>query len=660
MTSLHPDSGVPGSQIPELLQGAGSSDQQTPHGVPDTVQREEAPDPDEDVLQFIRVNSEVTLPNQTTTRLQAMLLVLAFVVAAGISWTQVDGLLKLLNAILGKEVFPSTKYGFRKLWNLQQAKVLEVHGYCPSCHLLTRSCGVGLHRCAICARAVTMAELIKKGSFFITMDLKYQLLQLLKSTGDLVGRNLRNLAASTHEGLYRDITDGELYRKTRSENNMTWSDLTLTLNSDGSPVFKSSKGSVWPIQVSLNELPVPHRWRNILVAAVWFAKEHPPAHLYLKTFVDKFNAIGKLTWSFAGQVVQSAVSIITCCVDSPARATLLNSKQFNGYYGCSWCLQKGALIDGTVKFRFEGYDMIERTTDTVISAMTAAAAKGLAVDGVKGPSTVAKLCALDLVWGFPPDYLHCILEGVVSQLMELWLSATRSTWYIGSRIKELNERILRIRPPIFFARSPRALSERAFWKATELKYWLLYYGVPCLQIILPQRYLTHFALLSHSVFMLLKAVVMECDIVLAGKLLNQFIQEMPSLYGEASFTFNVHQLVHLGKSVLMTGLLWATSTFPFEGGNGDILKLVSAAKGVPQQIAERCIMQAVFRSLTRIVDLPPLLKQQLQVISGKQAQKHGSGVLGSPLAASDLEPCIRHLIRSTVGPVQPVTEYFRA
>ncbi|XP_049515656.1 uncharacterized protein LOC125941843 [Dermacentor silvarum] len=441
---------------------------------------------------------------------------------------------------------------------------------------------------------------------------------------------------------------------------MSWSDLTVTLNSDGSPVFKSSKGSLWPIQVALNELPVPHRWKNILVGAVWFAKEHPPCHLFLKTFVDKFNAIGTLVWTFAGRTVRSTVSALCCCVDSPARAALLNAKQYNGYYGCSWCFQKGTLIDGTLKYIFEGPDAMERCHDSVISAMSIAASRGCPADGIKGPSAVANLRTLDLVWGFPPDYLHCILEGVVCQLMELWLSSTGKPWYIGNRIRILNDRMMKIRPPGFFTRLPRSLSERSFWKASELKYWLLYYGAPCLENILPHKYLLHFSLLSHSTYLLLKASIKEWEISHADLLLQQFVQEMPKLYGDNTFTFNVHQLVHIAKSVRMTGPLWATSTFPFEGGNGDLLKLVSAAKGVPQQIAERCIMQEMLKSLKRIVFLPPMLKKKQQIISGKKTVNHyASAVMGAPLPASNLESSV-HSLLNALGPVSTIGEYFRA
>lgn len=305
----------------------------------------EADNPDNDFLEYVRINSKIRLPHQTTTRLQAMLLILTFVVAAGLNWTQVDALLKLLNTLMGKQAFPSSKYGFRKLWDLQRSRTVEVHPYCPTCQFLTTSCGKNQH-CGICRKTKPLVWLLKQGSFFITVDVKHKLLCLLKRTGELVGKKLKELAASPWGGFYADVTDGLLYRRARTEHKMRWSDLTVTINSDGSPVFKSSKSSLWPIQVSLNELPPPHCWKNLIVGAIWFQKEHPPPHLFLKTFVDKFRKIGTLVWSFSGQTVRSAVNAVCCCVDSPARAALLNAKQFNGYYGCSWCYQQGKPVEG--------------------------------------------------------------------------------------------------------------------------------------------------------------------------------------------------------------------------------------------------------------------------------------------------------------------------
>lgn len=165
-------------------------------------------DPDEGLSEFIRVNSESTLPHQDTTLLQAMLLVLTSVVAAGLPWTQVDSLLKLLNAVLGQNIFPSTKYGFRKLWDLHKSRMVEVHTYGLTCQSLTSSCGLDLQRCTTCAATMTVAQLVKKGSFFITVDLKHQLQCVLKNFGDVFGTNLQKLTAETDRGAYRDITDG--------------------------------------------------------------------------------------------------------------------------------------------------------------------------------------------------------------------------------------------------------------------------------------------------------------------------------------------------------------------------------------------------------------------------------------------------------------------
>lgn len=84
---------------------------------------------------------------------------------------------------------------------------------------------------------------------------------------------------------------------------------------------------------------------------------------------------------------------------------------------------------------------------------------------------------------------------------------------------------------------------------------------------------------------------------LTETLLKQFVNGMARLYGKSTMTFNVHQLLHLGRSVRCSGPLWATSAFTFESGNGQLLKHVTAAKGVPQQVIERALMAQDLRSL---------------------------------------------------------------
>ncbi|KAK8759054.1 hypothetical protein V5799_003313 [Amblyomma americanum] len=69
------------------------------------------------------------------------------------------------------------------------------------------------------------------------------------------------------------------------------------------------------------------------------------------------------------------------------------------------------------------------------------------------------------------------------------------------------------------------------------------------------------------------------------------------LYGVVSLTFNVHVLLHLANCARSLGPLWAHSAFVFEGGNGHIVRQVSAANGIPQQIVERIIMHQQLRKV---------------------------------------------------------------
>nr|XP_054929013.1 uncharacterized protein LOC129385866 [Dermacentor andersoni] len=60
----------------------------------------EALEDDEFDMYFTKLSEEY-LPNQTTTKAQALLLVLAYVVTSGLTWTQLQGLLPLINALFG-------------------------------------------------------------------------------------------------------------------------------------------------------------------------------------------------------------------------------------------------------------------------------------------------------------------------------------------------------------------------------------------------------------------------------------------------------------------------------------------------------------------------------------------------------------------------------
>ncbi|XP_064481550.1 uncharacterized protein LOC135394638 [Ornithodoros turicata] len=233
----------------------------------------------------------------------------------------------------------------------------------------------------------------------------------------------------------------------------------------------------------------------------------------------------------------------------------------------------------------------ERTAEGVARDMELALQLETPINGIKGPSPLLGLRTFDLVWGFTVDYMHCVLQGVTKQFAELWFASCHSEerFYIGSpaTLSVVNRRLLSIRPPHCFTRLPRSITERSFWKASEWRLWVLFYGLPCTLGLLPDKYWKHFSKLSDALHILLSETLTARMIDQAGHLLEQFVSSAASLYGESCMKFNVHQLLHLPKAAQQMGPLWAHSAFVFESGNGSLVKLVTASKGIPQQIVER-------------------------------------------------------------------------
>ena len=101
--------------------------------------------------------------------------------------------------------------------------------------------------------------------------------------------------------------------------------------------------------------------------------------------------------------------------------------------------------------------------------------------------------------------------------------------------------------PHNFKRSPRSLLELKYWKAHELKHFLLYYG-PFILRTINEDIRTHILKLSVAIRLLLDPITEAC-VNAAEKLLQEFISETPRLYGNLSQTHNHHLLRHIPDQV---------------------------------------------------------------------------------------------------------------
>lgn len=106
------------------------------------------------------------------------------------------------------------------------------------------------------------------------------------------------------------------------------------------------------------------------------------------------------------------------CVDTIARAPMTGSSQFNAYYGCDWCLQKGQYYGGSVRYPYIIPLPKERTMEMTVRHAEDAVTCGKHVYGIKSASPLLNLKNFDIIRGFCPEYMHFVLLGVGKQFTE--------------------------------------------------------------------------------------------------------------------------------------------------------------------------------------------------------------------------------------------------
>lgn len=117
---------------------------------------------------------------------------------------------------------------------------------------------------------------------------------------------------------------------------------------------------------------------------------------------------------------------------------------------------------------------------------------------------------------------------------------------------------------------------------------------------LPEPYYGYFLLLTSAMYVLMKNHVEPEDVTESTQKITEFVVKVQFLHGKAQMSSNVHTPLHLPKTVLLHGPLWALSCFPFESNMGHLLMLVTFANGVPFQILSRLLLRSNFLQLLSV------------------------------------------------------------
>jgi len=102
---------------------------------------------------------------------------------------------------------------------------------------------------------------------------------------------------------------------------------------------------------------------------------------------------------------------------------------------------------------------------------------------------------IDCVSQFPHDYMHLVLFGIVKRMLNFLIGKGPKTCRISNQHSTLISEQLMCnngKMPSEFNRQPRALSELCYWKATELRQFLLYHGPIILKGVVSDAIYKHF------------------------------------------------------------------------------------------------------------------------------------------------------------------------
>ncbi|XP_074107779.1 uncharacterized protein LOC141533026 isoform X2 [Cotesia typhae] len=559
------------------------------------------------------------------TRGEALMMTLALGAEESLTWKSIIAILSLINTLFQDDVVPASKYKLLKTVKLNE-EILTYHIFCTDCHNYfgaRNKFNREEFKCEVCVDNEESPDV----NYFLTFGVAAQLKAILEDeeVQEVLMESLKTKNQKCNN-ILRNMSDGELYKKLLKPNNPLSGEynLSYTFNTDGCQPSKSSKVSIWPIYACINELPPKLQSKHMIMIGLWADKSEPDMLLFLKPFVDEMNELSEVgvQWNLRQQIITSKFIPICAVVDSVARCKILNMKQYNGTYGCTYCEHPTERVGNSTKFPMAMVVPKERTDESIKKQMVQAAQDkyGKDVMGVWGPSQLMNLKYFDIVDGMSPDYMHAILLGVIKQHSEILFTAFGKDYYVGNpnQLEALNVKLLSFKHPSCITRSPRSLHEREMWKATEWRSWLLFYSLICFKGILPQKYLDHLALLVEAVYILLSDEIDNDDIDRADSLILRYVVTYQEYFGKEVMTYNIHLLLHIVKSVRKLGPLLCHNTFVFESENHFLLKLQKSPTNIAIQIARRYLFEKALSPLQKKINVSePFLKFCGKNLSGR-------------------------------------------
>ncbi|RXG54840.1 BEN domain-containing protein 5 [Armadillidium vulgare] len=210
--------------------------------------------------------------HEQLTEKDYLLLLLGIYIKHKLSDAILRDMIAMINFISGSNILPETL--FKLFAPLKTYDSFEMHFYCAKCRNTHTSEDNRDTKMVCCDTICT--------NYFITFDMKEKIEKFLTV-------NASNIKCTrSNDNIIRDIFDGEVYKELSKTGFDPEKDLTFNFSLDGAPLSKSSTLQAWPIFITINEIDLKFRFKNIFTAGFWISSSQMTNDLNIKNLLTVF------------------------------------------------------------------------------------------------------------------------------------------------------------------------------------------------------------------------------------------------------------------------------------------------------------------------------------------------------------------------------------
>lgn len=321
----------------------------------------------------------------------------------------------------------------------------------------------------------------------------------------------------------------------------------------------SSKNSIWPILV---RIVVDYVCTEPFLVGAYCGGTKEDVHQYLDTFIVEYKELNLKGFDFSEQ--HYYVQLRNVLFDTPARCQVLNILHYLSYDSCPRCFMPGKYENGMF---FPGTDYTLREDSTY--------RQNLPSNFCDSPSPFEKILNFKPISQVPLDPMHLLHLGIMKRFLSTHVHASQSKEHL-EKLELLNQKLSHLNKflPLEFNRVFRSTDLLAHFKATELRKILLYAAPVIFKDFLTAEEYTHFLAFHCACRILADSEYCFTYNNYAQKLINYYVENLPSLYSNSELTPNAHYATHLAQEVLRHGPLESFSNYPYENYLFQIKQLI--------------------------------------------------------------------------------------